>query len=47
MIIQTGQRTDIPAFYAPWFLRRLEEGGVPYSKVYTRRPNGAVEEVSR
>ena len=28
-------------------LRRLEEGGVPYSKVYTRRPNGAVEEVSR
>lgn len=28
MIIQTGLRTDIPAFYTPWFLRRLEEGYV-------------------
>lgn len=28
MIIQTGQRTDIPAFYTPWFLRRLTEGFV-------------------
>ena len=28
MIINTGQRTDIPAFYTPWFLRRLEEGYV-------------------
>lgn len=28
MIIQTGLRTDIPAFYGPWFLRRLEEGYV-------------------
>ena len=28
MIINTGQRTDIPAFYAPWLLRRLEEGFV-------------------
>lgn len=28
MIIQTGQRTDIPAFYTPWFLRRLAEGFV-------------------
>lgn len=28
MIIQTGLRTDIPAFYTPWFLRRLEEGFV-------------------
>ena len=27
-------------------LRRLREGKVPYSKVYTRRPDGAVEEVS-
>ena len=26
MIIQTGLRTDIPAFYTPWLLRRLEEG---------------------
>ena len=28
MIIQTGLRTDIPAFYTPWFLRRLAEGFV-------------------
>ena len=27
-------------------LRRLKEGRIPFSKVYTRRPNGAVEEVS-
>ena len=26
MIINTGQRTDIPAFYADWFARRLREG---------------------
>ncbi|MBR5429046.1 MAG: DUF1848 family protein, partial [Firmicutes bacterium] len=26
MIINTGQRTDIPAFYAPWFANRLREG---------------------
>ena len=28
MILQTGLRTDIPAFYTSWFLRRLEEGFV-------------------
>lgn len=28
MIINTGMRTDIPAFYSEWFLRRLEEGSV-------------------
>ena len=28
MIIQTGLRTDIPAFYAPWFANRLKEGYV-------------------
>ena len=28
MIINTGQRTDIPAFYAEWFSRRLREGFV-------------------
>lgn len=26
-------------------LRRLKEGAVPFSKVYTRRSNGSVEEV--
>lgn len=33
MIINTGMRTDIPAFYTEWFLNRLEEGFV-----YTRNP---------
>ena len=28
MIINTGQRTDIPAFYADWFANRLSEGFV-------------------
>jgi len=28
MIIQTGMRTDIPAFYSEWFLNRLNEGFV-------------------
>lgn len=28
MIINTGQRTDIPAFYAEWFSNRLREGFV-------------------
>ena len=28
MIIQTGNRTDIPAFYAEWFANRLREGYV-------------------
>lgn len=28
MIINTGQRTDIPAFYARWFLNRLRAGFV-------------------
>lgn len=28
MIINTGQRTDIPAFYAEWFANRIKEGFV-------------------
>ena len=28
MIINTGQRTDIPAFYSDWFANRLTEGFV-------------------
>lgn len=33
MIINTGMRTDIPAFYPKWFINRLKEG-----YVYTRNP---------
>ena len=28
MILHTGMRTDIPAFYAPWFVNRLRAGEV-------------------
>ena len=28
MIVSVSRRTDIPAFYADWFFRRLEEGFV-------------------
>jgi len=28
MIIQTGMRTDIPAFYHEWLLDRIKEGYV-------------------
>lgn len=28
MILQTGMRTDIPAFYSKWFLNRIREGYV-------------------
>lgn len=34
MILQTGQRTDIPAFYSKWFLRRLEAGFVRVRNPY-------------
>ena len=37
MIIQTGLRTDIPAFYTPWFLRRLQEGFVLVRNPYAPR----------
>lgn len=37
MIIQTGMRTDIPAFYSKWLLNRIEEGFVlvrnPYNPI--------------
>lgn len=41
MILQTGLRTDIPAFYTPWFLRRVAEGFVltrnPYNPAQITR----------
>ena len=36
MIINTGQRTDIPAFYAEWFANRLREGFVCVRNPYNR-----------
>ena len=41
MILNTGQRTDIPAFYAPWLCNRLREGFVlvrnPYDSTRVTR----------
>lgn len=41
MIINTGQRTDIPAFYAEWFANRIKEGTVcvrnPFNPVQVSR----------
>lgn len=34
MIINTGQRTDIPAWYSDWFAGRLREGFVCVRKPY-------------
>ncbi len=33
MIINTGMRTDIPAFYSEWLMNRVREGFV-----YVRNP---------
>ena len=41
MIINTGQRTDVPAFYADWFANRLREGFVCVRNPYY------LEQVSR
>ena len=41
MIIQTGMRTDIPAFYSKWLLNRIKEGFVlvrnPYNPIQVTR----------
>ena len=37
MIINTGQRTDIPAFYSEWFANRLKEGFVCVRNPYNPR----------
>ena len=43
MILQTGQRTDIPAFYSEWFVNRVKEGYVlvrnPYNPQAVTRYN--------
>lgn len=37
MIINTGQRTDIPAFYSDWFVNRLKAGFVLVRNPYDHR----------
>lgn len=38
MIISASYKTDIPAFYARWFFRRLEEGYCRMLNPYSHRP---------
>lgn len=38
MIVSASYRTDIPAFYGPWFLRRLQAGGALVRNPYGRKP---------
>ena len=37
MIINTGQRTDIPAFYSEWLSNRLKEGYVCVRNPYNSK----------
>lgn len=37
VILNTGSRTDIPAFYSEWFLKRLEEGYVLVRSPYNEK----------
>ncbi|MCA8909344.1 MAG: DUF1848 family protein [Rhodospirillaceae bacterium] len=38
MIVSASYRTDIPAFYTSWFLKRLAAGSVPVTNPYGGRP---------
>ncbi|HSB35093.1 MAG TPA: DUF1848 domain-containing protein [Nitrospirota bacterium] len=38
-VISASRRTDIPAFYADWFIRRLRAGSVTVLQPYSRRPS--------
>jgi DNA repair photolyase len=42
IIISASRRTDIPAFYMPWFMHRLRAGSASYPNPF----NGAVHSVS-
>jgi Domain of unknown function (DUF1848). len=42
MIISASRRTDIPAFYADWFLRRLDDGQVLVPNPWNPRQVGRV-----
>ena len=38
MILSASRRTDIPAFYADWFMRRIDAGFVPVSYTHLTLP---------
>ena len=37
MIISASRRTDIPAFYAEWFMRRIRAGYCTVPNPYNRK----------
>ncbi|HEX9135555.1 MAG TPA: DUF1848 family protein, partial [Nitrospirota bacterium] len=37
-VISASRRTDIPAFYADWFVNRLKAGSVRVQQPYTKKP---------
>jgi len=37
IVISASRRTDIPAFYMPWFMKRIERGHVQTVNPYNRR----------
>ncbi|MFC1852433.1 DUF1848 domain-containing protein [candidate division CSSED10-310 bacterium] len=39
LIISVSRRTDIPAYYSPWFEARLQDGFADYSHPFTRKRN--------
>lgn len=43
MIISASRRTDIPAFFGPWFLERLQEGWVEVANPYNAHQIKRVE----
>jgi len=38
VVITASRTTDVPAYYVPWFFRRLEKGYASWISPYTRRP---------
>ena len=45
MIINTGSRTDIPAFYSDWFLNRIKEGYVLVRNPYYPKQVYAIDTI--
>lgn len=42
MILQTGQRTDIPAFYGQWLINRVRQGFVDVRNPYNSDADNTV-----
>jgi len=36
-VISASRRTDIPAFYLPWFIKKIEQGYINISNPFNRK----------